>query len=61
MDNLKIKYGYTIDEYMACFGNDYENGDLWSFTKDDFENGAIEPDESITYWFIDGKYYETSI
>ena len=55
-----IEQGHTYEEYMEVYGVDYNNGDLWDFTQEDIENGAVEMDYDRIYWFIDGRYYETN-
>lgn len=56
----KIEYGHTLAEYNDRFGDLYSNGTLWSFPKEELEDGTVEPQEDMTYWEIDGRLYETS-
>lgn len=70
-DNLKeynffevdftIEQGHTMEEYEAQFGTSNAMGDLWDFPKEDFESGAVEYQEGMTYWEIDGRLYETTL
>jgi len=61
-----VEFNHNIKEYMSKFGDAYDNGDLWDFSKEDFENGAIDPRDDITYWYMrdlngDWRYFETNI
>ena len=56
----KIECGKTLEEYMAKYGEAYERGELWDFSAEDINGGAIDLDPNITYWEIDGRVYETS-
>ena len=56
----KVEYGHSIGEYMDKYGALYDSGTLWNFSKEELENGAVEPQEDMTYWEIDGRLYETS-
>ena len=65
VNGAKIEYGHSLNDYFDKFGDAYDNGALWDFSKEDFENGAIEP-RNIVYWYmqdIDGdwRYFETDI
>lgn len=55
----KIYYGRTLDEYMSKYWEPYNRGDLWDFSEDDVNTGAIKLHPEMVYWFIDGRYYET--
>lgn len=55
----KIKTGKTIEKYMAQYGEAYNNGDLWDFSVEDVNNGAIELDPDKVYWEIGDRIYET--
>lgn len=57
---LTIECGKTMEEYMANFGEEYENGELWDFSAEDINGGAVDPDPDILYWEIDGRIYETT-
>lgn len=59
LEKMNIVKSKTLEEYMAIYGVDYDNGDLWDFAIEDFENGAVEPQEDLVYWEIDGRLYET--
>ena len=48
--------GHTEREWVVKFGTD-EN--LWDVSITDIIEGAIEPNEEITYWYINGRLYET--
>lgn len=56
-----IYYCRTLSEYMAKYGKPYDRGDLWDFSKDDVDTGAVELHPEMTYWYIDGRYYETGL
>jgi hypothetical protein len=55
-----IETNHTIEEYMSRFGEDYLNGNLYDFEKQDFNEG-IEFKDNIIYWLINDRYYETSL
>lgn len=55
---LHIVSNHTLEEWKNQCGDD-EN--LWDFNIDDFLQGAVEPNENIEYWWIDGRLYETNI
>lgn len=55
----KIECGKTIEEYMKKYGEAYANGELWDFSVEDVNGGAIELNPDMTYWEIDGRIYET--
>lgn len=63
-NGAKIEKGHTLEEYMEIFGEPYNRGELWDFSKEDFLGGAVEINPDIVYWEIvdnDGetRYYET--
>lgn len=63
--NARIAYGHSIDEYYDVFGEAYQEGEYWDFSKEDFEGGAIEIDPNKVYWYIKDKtgewrYFETN-
>lgn len=65
VNGAKVEYGHNYREYMDKFGDAYDNGELWDFSKEDFEGDAIEP-RNITYWYMqdlegDWRYFETNI
>lgn len=45
---------------MAKFGEQYDNGELWDFSLEDVNEGAIDLDVNTIYWEIDDRIYETS-
>ena len=49
---------HTLEEYMAKYGQAYNDGTLWDFSKEDLESGAIEKNPDMDYWLINGRYYE---
>lgn len=57
----KIYYCRSLSEYMHRYGDKYNNGELWDISKEDVENGAIELNPEMVYWYIDGRYYETGM
>ena len=61
---IKIEKGHTYEEYMSKYGEDYRNGDLWDFLKQDLLDDAVAVDPNRIYWEIevDGeiRYYETN-
>lgn len=56
-----VETGHDLDTYNTLFKSGIEDGSLWSFSKEDVETGAIEPDPDILYWEIDGRLYETTL
>jgi len=58
---IKIEYDKTLEEYMKKFGEAYNNGDLWDFSAEDVNGGAIDLDPEQVYWEIDGRLYETKV
>ena len=60
IDNLVIEANHTLEEYMSKFGEDYDSGDLTSYTESEFCR-IVKPRTDIIYWLIDGIYYETDI
>lgn len=55
LEKLNIVYDKTIEEWYEKYGNK----SLCSFSLKDVLNGAVELDENMCYWAIDGKFYET--
>lgn len=55
LEKLNIVYDKTIEEWYEKYGNK----SLWSFSLKDVLNGAVELDEDMCYWAIDGRFYET--
>lgn len=58
---MTVETNHTLAEYIEKFGDAYDNGELWDFSKEELENGAVEPNKNIVYWEIDGRLYETTI
>lgn len=61
-----VEKGHNMREYIEKFGDAYDNGELWDFSKEDFENGAIDVNPYIIYWYmqdLDGewRYFETNL
>lgn len=52
---LTLEIGHTLDEWQEKYGS---NEDNWDFPINELLDGTIEPDEDITYWFINGRLYE---
>lgn len=52
---INIEFGHTLDEWETLCG---DSEDYWDFSLDDFFGGAVEPNEDIAYWVIDGRIYE---
>lgn len=46
-----IEYGHKLSELPA-------DNELWDFSIEDFLFGALDPNEEMLYWFIDGRVYE---
>ena len=57
----KVVKGKTLDEYMKKFGDAYNSGELWDVDIEDVKSGALEPNDAIEYWEIDGRYYEAPV
>ena len=55
LEKLNIVYDKTIEEWYEKYGNK----SLCSFSLKDILNGAVELDENMCYWAIDGRFYET--
>ena len=55
LEKLNIVYDKTIEELYEKYGNK----SLCSFSLKDVLNGAVELDENMCYWAIDGRFYET--
>ena len=52
---MHLILGKTIKDYEKYSSNEV----LWSFQIDEFIEGAIEVNEDIYYWLINGRVYET--
>lgn len=57
----QIECGKTLEEYMKKFGEAYERGELWDFSAEDVNGGAIDLNPEQVYWEIDGRIYETKV
>lgn len=57
-ENMTVVKGKTFEEYMLKYGDLYEKGELWDFSKEDILSGAVEPREEVAYWLIEDRYYE---
>lgn len=60
-----VEFNHNIKDYLDKFGDDYNDGKLWDFSKEDFENGAVENRDDIVYWYMkdldgDWRYFETN-
>ena len=62
---IRIEVGHTIEEWKSLLASsqngqsfEWEN-DYWDLSIEDLLTGAVEPDEDMTYWLIDGRLYET--
>ena len=53
---IHIVFGQTIGEWM----DKYEQDGCWDFPFEELVDGTIEPNEDIWYWYIDGRFYETT-
>ena len=55
--HLHLVLGKTTTEWeIACS----DSPDLWSIPFEELINGALEINETIWYWYIDGRCYETT-
>ena len=61
---INAEKGHSYEEYKSKYGEDYRNGDLWDFSKQDLLDNAITVDPDRVYWEIevDGeiRYFETN-
>lgn len=55
LGKFNIVYDKTIEEWEEKY---YGKG-CWNFSLEDVLNGAVELDENMCYWAIDGRIYET--
>lgn len=53
-----FELGHTEEEWLNEFGND--SSPLWDVSIQDIIEGAIEPNDDIIYWYINGRLYETN-
>ena len=61
-EGLTIHYeeGHTVKEWCEIADRADEDGvTLWNFSIEDMLEGAIEANEAIQYWLINGRLYET--
>lgn len=59
MKSIYVVHNKTLEDYMDIYGEAYNKGELWDFSKEDMENGSVEPNLDMVYWEIDGRLYET--
>ena len=52
---LHLVLGKTVEEWE----NTWDSEETWSILLEELLDGAIEIDEYIWYWYIDGRSYET--
>lgn len=61
---INVEKGHSYEEYMSKYGEDYRNGDLWDFPKQDLLDGAVAVDPNRVYWEIEVngeiRYFETN-
>lgn len=57
----QIEFNKTLEEYMEKFGKNYINGELWDFSLEDMNSGAIELNPEQVYWQIEDRLYETKV
>lgn len=57
--NLNIVFGHKKSEWITEHKNKDSEGELWDFPIEELLNGAIEPNEEMWYWLINGRLYET--
>lgn len=61
----KFETGHKLSDWMRKYHEEYDNGELWDYSLEDFKSGAVEPQESLVYYLIkdaDGELraYETT-
>lgn len=61
----KFETGHKLSDWMRKYHEEYDNGELWDFSLEDFKSGAVEPQDGLVYWLIkegDGELraYETT-
>lgn len=59
IEEIKVEYGHTEDEYETKYGKLHEIGNLSDFEPSELFDGSIEPNGCMTYWCINGRLYET--
>jgi hypothetical protein len=55
--SLHLILGKSIYEWCELFGGDI---DLWNMPLEELLDGTLEVNESIWYYYIDGRCYETN-
>ena len=60
-----VEKGHNIKEYLEKFGDAYDDGMLWDYLKEDFEDGKVDTRKDIVYWYMEDlngewRYFETS-
>lgn len=61
-EGLTIHYeeGHTVKEWCDIADRaDEDDVTLWNFTVEDVVEDAVEANEAILYWLINGRLYET--
>ena len=53
---LHLVLGNIVEEWEKICGTE----ETWGILLEEFLDGAIEIDEHIWYWYIDGRCYETT-
>lgn len=58
-----VEEGHTINEYAKLFNKEYAEGSLFDFSQNDLlgNKPAIEPQQGMVYWLINGRFYETTL
>lgn len=60
---MYLELGHNVAEWKKKFDvpeeRDCNASTYWDFSFEDFLNGAVEINEDITYWYINGRVYET--
>ena len=60
---IHIEVGHTIEEWERLCASSHNGqpleNDYWDLSIDDLLTGAVEANESMTYWLINGRLYET--
>lgn len=54
---IQLEIGHTKNEWNRIYGTEEY---LWDICLEDFISGALEPDENMVYWYINGRLYETT-
>lgn len=54
-----IQTNHTLSEYKRKYEESYEAGDLWDFSIEDVQSGAVELETDRIYWQINDRIYET--